>query len=190
MYWVLGVAAAVGVVAWLSSEEQNACAAYNASSRRLSNETAERQHQISERLANYKKNQDFYTHIELHHASHLTASALYQQYSDHKKLVAMFYDKKQQFGRHIASLKTQFHHAVGIQKEQIKIQLHQMREQFEQAKQQLKILHELKTELLYELRYLNTATREYKLYIRDNCGQKGQDWYDRGIERKVARCLV
>ncbi|MGP5503726.1 hypothetical protein [Psychrobacter celer] len=187
MYWILGVAAAVGVVAWLSNEEQRACAAYNASGRRLSNETTERQQQIAERRANYEKNQDFYTHIELHHASHLTASALYEQYSNHKKLVAMFHDKKQQFGRHIASLKTQLRHAVGIQQEQIKVQLQQMREQFGQAKQQLTILHELKTELLYELRNLNAATREYKLYIRDHCGQKGRDWHQRGLERKRLR---
>lgn len=187
MYWVLGVAAAVGVVAWLSNEEQNACASYNAASRRLSEETAQRQQQIAERHANYAKNQDFYTHIELHYASHLTASALYEQYSDHKKLVAMFYDKKQQFGRCIASLKTQLRYTVGMQKEQIKVQLQQMREQFAQAKQQLTILHELKTELLYELRNLNAATREYKLYIRDHCGQKGHDWYERGLERKRLR---
>ena len=187
MYWVLGAAAVIGVVSWLSSEEQSACAAYNASSRKLSDETAQRQQQIAERRANYEKNQDFYTHIELHHASHLTASALYKQYCDHKKLVAMFYDKKHQFGRHIASLKTQLHHAMDIQKEQIKVHLQQMREQFEQAKQQLTILHELKTELLYELRNLNAATREYKLYIRDHCGQKGRDWHQRGLERKRLR---
>jgi|GEM_PF-2870719 len=187
MYWVLGVAAAVGVVAWLSNEEQNACASYNAASRRLSEETAQRQQQIAERRANCEKNQNFYTHIELHHASHLTAIALYEQYSDHKKLVTMFYDKKQQFGRRIASLKTQLRHAIGIQKEQIKVQLQQMREQFAQAKQQLTILHELKTELLYELRHLNAATREYKLYIRDHCDEKGRDWYERGLERKRLR---
>jgi len=187
MYWILGVAAAVGVVAWLSSEEQSACASYNAASHKLAKETAARQRQIAERRARYHKNQDFYEHVNLHYASIQTATALYDQYSDHKKLVAMFYDKKQQFGRHIASLKVQLRHAMGIQKEQIKVQLQQMREQFEQAKQQLTILHESKTDLLYALRHMNHETHEYKIYIRDHCGQKGRDWYERGLERKKLR---
>lgn len=190
MYWVLGAAAIIGVVAWLNGEEQSACATYNAASHKLAKETAARQQQMAERRASYHKNQDFYEHINLHYASIQTASALYDQYNHHKNLVAMFYDKKQQFGRRIVVLKKQHDMAIGIQKEQVRAQLQQIQAYFEEAKQQLKILHELKTDLLYELRHMNNDTREYKIYIRDHCGQKGRDWYGRGLERKSLRSAV
>lgn len=187
MYWVIGAVAAVGVVAWLSSEEQSACASYHASSRRLSEETAQRQQQIAERRANYEKNQDFYEHINLHHTSHMTANALYESLTDHKKIVAIFREKKNKFGRCIGELKKQRDKATGIQKQQIRQELQQMRDQFNKAKDQLIILAKEKERKLAEIRQINQATREYKIHIRDHCGQKGCDWYERGVERKKLR---
>ena len=187
MYWVVGVAAAVGVIAWLSGEEQTACANYHSSSRRLSTETSQRQQQIAERRANYAKNQDFYEHIELHHASHLTAAALYDALNHHKKIAAIFRAKQQSFGECIYELKKQRDAATGSQKQAIREQLEQIRFQFNEAKEQLVLLAKTKEQKLLEIRQINQSTREYKLYIRDNCGQKGQDRYDRGIERARLR---
>lgn len=187
MYWVIGMVAAAGIVAWLSSEEQAACTNYHASSRKLSTETSQRQQQIAKRRANYAKNQDFYEHIELHHASHLTAAALYETLDNHKQIVAIFHRKKQAFGHCIGELKQQREAATGIKKQAIREQLQQMRAQFNEARDQLVMLAEEKDRKLTELREINQATREYKLYIRNHCGQKGRDWYERGLERARLR---
>lgn len=187
MYWVIGAAAVVGVVAWLNGEEERACANYRVSSNRLSSETAQRQQQIAERRANYAKNQDFYEHIELHHASHLTAAALYDELNNHKQIVAIFDKKRQAFGNCIGELKKQRDAATGIKKQAIREQLQQMRTQFNEAKNQLVMLAEEKERKLIELREINQATREYKLHIRDYCGEKGRDWYERGLERARLR---
>lgn len=187
MYWVIGMVAAAGMVAWLSNEEQTACANYHASSRRLSTETSQRQQQIAEKRAKYAKNQDFYEHIELHHASHLTAAALYEELNNHKHIVAIFDRKKQSFGHCIGELKQQRDAATGIKKQAIREQLQQMRAQFNEAKDQLVMLAEEKERKLIELHEINQATREYKLYIRDHCGQKGRDWYERGLGRARLR---
>lgn len=187
MYWVIGAVAVVGVVAWLNGEEERACANYRSSSNRLSSETAQRQQQIAERRASYEKNQGFYEHIELHHASHLTAAALYDELNNHKQIVAIFDRKKQSFSHCIGELKQQRDTAKGSQKQAIREQLQQMRAQFNEAKDQLVMLAEEKERKLIELRQINQATREYKLYIRDYCGQKGRDWYERGIERARLR---
>ena len=187
MYWVIGAVAVVGVVAWLSGEEERACANYHASSHRLSTETRQRQQQIAERRSNYAKNQNFYEHIELHHASHLTADALYKELENHKKIVDIFRSKQQSFGQSIGELKRQRDTATGSQKQAIQEQLQQMRTQFNEAKNQLVMLAEEKKRKLIELRQINQTTREYKLYIRDHCGQKGLDWYERGIERARLR---
>lgn len=187
MYWVIGAVAVVGVVAWLNGEEKRACANYYASSHRLSTETLQRQQQIVERRANYAKNQDFYEHIELHHASHLTADALYKELDNHKKIVDIFRRKQQSFGQCIGELKKQRNTAKGSQKQAIREQIQQMREQLNEAKEQLVMLAEEKERKLVELRQINQATREYKLYIRDHCSQKGRDWYERGLERARLR---
>lgn len=184
MYWVIGAVAVVGVVAWLNGEEERACTNYHASSHRLSTETHQRQQQIAERRANYAKNQDFYEHVELHHASHLTADALYKELDNHKKIVDIFRRKQQSFGQCIGELKKQRDAATGSQKQAIREQLQQMREQFNEAKEQLVLLAEAKEQKLLEIRQINQSTREYKLYIRNHCGDKGRDWYERSIERK------
>jgi hypothetical protein len=187
MYWVIGAVAVVGVAAWLNGEEERACANYHASSHRLSTETRQRQQQIAGRRANYAKNQDFYEHIELHHASHLTADALYKELDNHKKIVDIFRRKQQSFGQCIAELKKQRDTAQGSHKKAIREQIHQMREQFNEAKNYLVMLAEQKESHLTDIRQINQATREYKLYIRDHCGDKGRDWYERGVERARLR---
>lgn len=187
MYWGIGAVAVVGVVAWLNGEEERACANYRSSSNRLSSETAQHQQKIAERRANYKKNQDFYEHIELHHTSHLTAAALYDELNNHKHIVAIFDKKRQAFGRCIGELKKQRDTATGVKKQAIREQLQQMRTQFNEAKDQLVMLAEEKERKLIELREINQATREYKLHIRDYCGEKGRDWYERGLERARLR---
>ena len=102
-------------------------------------------------------------------------------------LRAIFRAKQQSFGECIYELKKQRDAATGSQKQAIREQLQQMREQFNEAKEQLVILAEAKEQKLLEIRQINQSTREYKLYIRDNCGQKGQVWYERGIERARLR---
>lgn len=190
MYWMIGVAAVVGIAAWLNGEEQTACANYQASSHRLHTETRQRQQQIAERRANYTKNQNFYEHIELHHASHLTADALYKELENHKKIVAIFRRKQQSFGQCIGELKQQRDMATGSKKQAIREQLQQMREQFCEAKNYIVMLAEEKERKLIDIRQINQATREYKLYIRDHCGDKGRDWYGRGLERKRLRLAI
>jgi len=187
MYLVIGAIAAIGIVSWLSSEEKNTCANYQASSNRLFKETHLRRQQIAEKRAYYASEKEFYTHVDLHFSSMQTASAMYEQYENHKKIVAMFKNKQQSFGNCIGELKKQRDAASSTKKQAIRDQLKQIRQQFNETKEQLILLAEAKEDLLIEVRQLNLATREYKLYIKDNCGRKGRDWYERGLERARLR---
>lgn len=190
MYWLIGAAAvAVGVsaLAWLSGEEQSAYSSYLSAGERLASETKLRQQQMAASQARYRREQHYYEHIELHFASMKTASALFEQYETHKKMVAMFQNKQHSFSRCIIDLKQQRGAATGAKKRTLKLQLDEVRAHFQEAKAQLARLKQTKTELLSEIRQLNAATHDYKLYIRDNCGPKGRNWYQRGLERKQQR---
>lgn len=190
MYWLIGAAAVtvgVGMLTWLSGEEQSSYNSYLSAGERLASETKLRQQQMAASQARYHSEKDYYEHIELHFASMKTATALYEQYETHKKMVAMFQNKQHSFSRCIIGLKQQRKAATNIKKSVIKAQLDEVRAHFQEAKAQLARLKQEKTKLLGEIRQLNTATHDYKLYIRDNCGKKGRNWYQRGLERKQQR---
>lgn len=185
MYWVIG-AVAVGALVWLSSEEDSARSDYQNAGRHLERETKKRRAELASIRKNRALAADFYRHNELYFASVQTANACYDLYDKQKKLVKMFAQKKAMFDQQITELKKQRDTATGQQKQAIREELTKTREYFAQAKEQLAVLAEEKERLLAEVRYLNQETRELKLYMRDNCGKKGRDWYQRGLERQRA----
>lgn len=185
MYWLLGVAAVGGVLAWLSSEENNARNDYYAKSDRLAKETQSRQQQLKTLRANRALAKDYYQHIELHHASVQTADACHKLYEDHKKLFKMIANREKLLGEQIGKLKQQRDLATGTEKQAIREQLTQTRDFLAQAKSQRQALFNEKSRLLEQLRTINQQTRDLKIYIGQHCGQKGRDWYARIEQRKT-----
>ena len=187
MFYVLGVAA-VGVLAyaWLSSEEQSAINSYHSSSRRLAREVNERQQQLSSYRRNNRAAEDFYQHIELHYNSVLTANHCYILYDEQKQILKMLNGRIDVLVQQLNMLKKQRDSADNAQKPQIREQLNTVRSFLKQANLERANIKQQKEALLFELRDINHKTRELKLYLRDNCGNKGRDWYQRSLERRSA----
>lgn len=187
MIYVLGIAA-VGVLAyaWLSGEEQAALNSYNSSSRRLAHEVTERQQQLNSYRIYSRAAQDFYKHIDLHHKSFLTAQHCYSLYEEQKQILRMLSSRIDGLVNQLNMLKQQRDIATGAQKAHIREQLKTVRGFLQEANAERATIKQQKDTLLFELRGINQKTRELKLYIRDNCGKKGRDWYQRGLERRSA----
>lgn len=186
MYLVFGIAvASVTVVAyaWLSNEEQSAINSYHSSSRRLTREVAERQGQLNSYKQTNRATQDFYLHIELHYNSVLTVNDCYSFYDDQKKILTRLSGRIDVLMKQIIGLKQQRDKADSLLKAQILEQLNTLRSSLKEAKNERSIIKQQKVALLSELRDINHKTRELKLYLRDQCGQKGRDWYQRRLER-------
>lgn len=189
MYLVFGIAvASVAAVAyaWLSNEEQSAINSYHSSSRRLTREVAERQGQLNSYKQTNRATQDFYRHIELHYNSVITANDCYKFYDVQKQMLTMLSSRIEILIKQIIELKKQRDEAIGSVKVQIREQLNSVRESLNQAKHERSNIKQQKVTLLSELRDINHKTRELKLYLRDHCGQKGRDWYQRRLERRSA----
>lgn len=184
MYWLLGVAA-VGVVAWLSSEENDARNEYYAKSERLEKETKARQRELKTLQANKALARDFYKHIELHHASVKTANACFELYDEHKRLVKLIGNRESLLREQIIALKKQRDSLPYHQQTHIREQLTATRHYLTEAKQQRLQLGQEKSQLLEKLRTINEQTRELKQYIGQHCGQKGRDWYAKIEQRKA-----
>lgn len=187
MIYVLGIAA-VGVLAyaWLSGEEQAALNSYNSSSRRLAREVTERQQQLnSYRRASHAAH-DFYKHNDLYYNSVLTANNCFALYDEQKKMLKMIQGRVNDLIQQIIVLKQQRDAAKGEQKAQFRQLLSALYESLDQAKSECAKIRKQKKALLSEVREINHKTRELKLYMRDNCGKKGRDWYQGHLERRSA----
>lgn len=186
MFWLIGGAiAAVGILGFLSYEENQAYSRYKSTESDLFKETEQREQQMQAQRTQHAYARNFREHIELHYASVQTANALYQHYEAHKNMVKMFRAKQKSLGAHIGMLKAQRDRATGEDKQAIKIELQQYYEYLKQAKAQLVSLYAAKDDLLNKIRKINQQTRAYKLYIRDHCGTQGHDWYARRLERSA-----
>ncbi len=189
MYLVFGIAVAgiaTAAYAWLSNEDQSAMNSYHSSSRQLAREVAERQGQLNSYKQANRATQDFYRHIKLHYNSVLTANNCYKFYDVQKQMLTMLSARIDIQIKQIIELKKQRDEASGSVKAQIREQLNAVRESLKQAKNERSNIKQQKEALFSELRDINHKTRELKLYLRDHCGQKGRDWYQRGLERRSA----
>lgn len=185
MYYVLGVAA-VGFIAyaWLSGEEQSAISSYHNSSRRLAREVNERQQQLDSYRKGNRAAQDFYQHIELHYNSVLTGNHCYSLYDEQKQILNMLNGRIDALVQQLDRLKKQRDCANSAEKPQIREQLNTVRSFLKEANIERTNIKQQKETLLFELRDINQKTHGLKLYIRDKCGKKGHDWFQRGLERR------
>lgn len=188
MYLVFGIAVAgvAAAYAWLSSEEQSAMNSYHNRSRQLAREVTERQGQLNSYKQANRAIREYYQHIDLHHNSVLTANDCYAFYSVQKQMLTMLSVRIDTIIQQIIELKEQRDKSSGALKTQVREQLNVMRECLKQAKHERSTIKQQKDALWSEIRGINHKTHELKLYLRDHCGEKGYNWYQRGLERRHA----
>lgn len=188
MFWVVGAFIGVGVLAWLSYEEQMMCRHYNESVERFIHETKQRQQQTADILKKNALKKDYYSHLTLYRASVTASNKLYQIYDNHKQLVKIFTTHKNALWDKICLLKEKRNQSTGNIKKQIIAELQSIYEKLHQIKDELNLLYNEKSKLLSQIRMVNQETHQIKLYIRDNCGVKGYNWYQRKTRQHQKRC--
>ena len=179
MLWVAGALIGVGVLAWLSYEEQKACCDYNESVERFNYETKQRQQQITDIYKKSALKKDYYGHLTLYRASITASNKLYQIYDKHKQLVKVFTTYRNTLWDKVCLLKEKRNQSTGSIKKQIIAELQGVYEKLYQVKDELNLLHNEKSKLLSQIRMVNQETHQIKVYIRDNFGVQGYNWYQR-----------
>lgn len=193
MWWLIPIGIGLAVAAILGSvksEERQARARWAEKYVEVERTVAQHRANIEQHLALARQSYEFHLLTDLHFSSHRVADEAYRLLSDARTALDTV-------GRLLVASREK--------KEELKAQLdgcshpHERRPIFAEIdavndfrKPVFDDKDRLKNErdsLLQEVRHLNAQTAELKLAIRDRCGEKGRDWYERLEERNRVRRL-
>ncbi len=172
---VLGVA----VYALLSSERQTQHDRYQRKYRQVRRESEQHRRAIAERIQKNQAYADYRQAVAEHHAAAQTGQQVYELYDCAKQTLVALSEQADICQQMIIELKQQRKALTGEAREQV----HQMLEQKYQLSQQIRVAivqyKAEKTQHWQELQQLNSETRRLKLFIRDQMGQAGREWFAR-----------
>lgn len=176
---------AIGVYAFLSSEEQEQHERYQHKKRQIRRESERHRQIITQRMQETRIRRDFQQAVAEHHAAVLAGNQMYLLYHDARQVLKGLYEQNNHCQQHIVELKKQRKALMG----ELREQKHQELEvQYEISKQLQTAIANYKAETAehkHELDALNHETHRLKLYIRDNMEQLGQQWYARLEARRA-----
>lgn len=181
---ILGGAVVWGLYKALSSERQTQHDRYQRKYRQVRRESEQHRRAIAERIQKNQAYADYRQAVAEHHAAAETGRQMYELYDCAKQTLAALIEHVDLCQQKIAELKQQRKALTGEAREQV----HQMLEQQYQVSTQIRAaIVQYKTEKnqhLQELQQLNSETRRLKLYIRDQMGQPGREWFARSEMRR------
>lgn len=181
---LLGVAAAVGIAAWLSSESDSLEQEWYARKGDLSNEIVKQSERVRRYQNNAEQNVQFYHLVNEHHKSVQMGNAAYQLLNNCSLLIKHHWEAIQKIKQHRNLLKAQLAGCDHAEKQNIFAELRTLKAPLDDLYQDLAKYQAEKKEFLDNVQNLNAATRALKLMIRDTTGQKGRDWYAKLEARK------
>jgi len=191
MWWlapvaVVGVAAAV--YSMFDADARNARERWERQRQDVQRTVAEHRANIERNLASAQASYDFHLLTDLHFSSHRVADHAHKALQDARKSLDVM-------GKMLVEAKSK--------REELKEKKRATRSREDRAEiqKEIDLLNELRAgifpdkdavkaqrdELHAAVRRMNERTRELKLAIRDRCGSKGRDWYDRLEARTAAR---
>lgn len=144
---------------------------------------------IQQHIQKARTSADFHFLADLHHSSHLVADEAYKQYRNSKKCLSAMhdmanqaYEKKEEYKKKLdAKPEPSKEH-----REEILGEINRLNDLRFTTYDEIEKLEEERNHFLSKVKSLNKQTRRLKLAIRDRCGRKGRDWYER-LEARTRR---
>jgi len=193
MWWLIPIGIGVGLkLIYDAVTEDEREARYSWEEKRVQVENSIESHRrnIEEHLSHAQYCYDFYVLVDLHYSSMQVADTAYRLLDEAKKsfsgMTKMIEKAKEQRTvletelNQLRSTKPKDANAIKASVNQLKL-INQMKRSIYDDRDKVKAQREA---LLTEVQQLNNRTRELKLYIKERCGCKGEDWYYRLEERK------
>jgi uncharacterized protein (DUF3084 family) len=190
VWWLIPIG--IGVLGFISAcaseDEREARVSWEKKRKEVQKTLEEQKALIDRHLSEVKQSYDFYKLTEMHFASVVVADAAYKMMKDAKMsldgigkmLVATKIKKNELF------LQKKI---VNIKEEKQKIQaefnsVSELRTSLFEDKDKIK---EERDHMFNEVKRLNIQTHDLKLLIKDRCGQKGIEWYNKIEQKKALR---
>ncbi|MGB2221778.1 hypothetical protein [Neptunomonas sp.] len=199
MLWMIPVGIGVGVGIKLlydavTEEEKEARVRWEEKREQVEKSIEEHQRNIDNHIQEASSSYDFHFLVDLHYSSMKVADVAYKLLDDARlSLNGM--------NRMLREAKKQ---KLALESELIIAKKEKNREAKSNIIEQLKVVNEIRRSLfddrdkvseqkdtfLSEVKRLNNQTRDLKIHVKDRCGSKGLDWFNRGEERKRSRRLM
>ena len=196
MWWLIPVGVGVGlklIYDAVSKKEREARQRWENKREEVERSIEEHQRNIESHIAQARSSYDFHFLVDLHFSSMKVADAAYQ----------LLEDARNSFAGMSKMLKASKEQRAALQAKLEKRKINNDRGAIRETIEELKMIHDLRKNVfadrdkvkeqreafLDEVRRLNNQTRELKEFIRDRCGYKGREWYNRLEARKQARRL-
>lgn len=191
MYWLL--AAPIAYLAYsiydkFSSKEKKAKKNWEENRRSVEKKIEEQERKLEDYLKRKKTEEDYYSLIDVHFSSMKIADQAYSLLTYSK----IYYDA---MNRNIKLTSDRKDKILNLFQTKIKYEKKlKLTEELEQIKEVRKALFNDKDtlnnqtkEFKVKLKEFNKRTSKFKFEIRDNCGNKGREWFDRLEQRKKQR---
>ncbi len=191
MYWIL--AAPIAFLAYsiydrFSNKEKKAKKNWEENRLNVEKRIKEQERKIESYLAYKKTEEDYYNLIDVHFSSMRIADQAYNLLTYSK----IYYDA---MNRNIKLTSDRKDKILKLFQTKIKYEKKlKLTEELEQIKEVRKALFNDKEtlnnqtkEFKIKLKEFNKRTSKFKFQIRDNCGVKGKEWFERGEQRKKQR---
>jgi len=188
MWWLIPIGVGVAgklIYDYLSGEERDARERWERKRVQVQRSVEEHRRQIEEHIAEAQQSYDFHFLTSMHHSSFIVADAAYRLLVDARtsltgigKMIVATKEKRDSLEKDIKATKDR------TKKMTLRADLKEvteLRKGFFNDKDRVK---EQRDSLHSEVKRLNAQTSELKHFIRDRCGRRGNEWYDRLEERK------
>ena len=188
MWWLVPIAvvgAAGAIYAYFDGEAREARTRWEQKRQSVARTIEDHRANIEKHLARARSSSDFRELTDIHFSSHKVADHAYVLLKDARialetmgRMLVEAKQKREEFER----LRQNTRSVEERQRLTVEINmLNDLRQKIFPDKDALKTQRD---ELLGEVQRLNARTRELKLAIRDRCGQRGAEWYER-LEARV-----
>lgn len=190
MWWMVG--AAVGVVGLFllsaTEEEQESRTRWTRDHERIQRSVEEHRRNIQENLGWAQESYEYRLLLDLHHSSFRVADEAYKLREDARTTIATYRRMidEAKSGR-VAARERQHGNVSDSVKHDLNAQIANATEVLDALYPQVSVHKDELERLNEELHRLNEQTRLLKETIRDRCGARGRDWYDRLQARSAAR---
>lgn len=190
MWWLLipvAVGAAALIASYISEEEKTARIRWENKRSEVERTIEEHQRNIERHISAAQTSFDFYFLVDLHYSSVKVADSAYSLLSDARtslKAISRILNNIDSKKKEIKSLLST---AKGVEKTELLTEIRSLNEFKSTTLQDLNKVKNQQNSLLEKVREFNIQTANLKKSIRDRCGQKGFDWFQRLEERKRQR---
>jgi len=186
MWWLIPIGIGVGklVYDYFSNQEIEARKRWENKRKEVRRTVEEHQHNIEIHIQEVKSSYDFKLLTDIHYSSFIVANSAYKLLDDARTSLNAI-------GKIILKTKSEKNELLA------KIKQVKTKEEKKELIENLKLINELRTDLFNdkdkvklqrdefynEVKRLNQQTNELKIFIKERCGRKGTDWFNRLEER-------